>query len=56
MSTDLVSSEPDWKPPKTAEFKAERIQLNLLITFTLGLTCLSKPVCALVVSSGMSFN
>lgn len=56
MSTDLVSIEPDWQPPRTAEFKAERTQLNLLITFTLGFACLSKLVCALVVSSGMSFN
>lgn len=56
MSTDLVSIEPDWQPPRTAEFKAEKIQLNLLITFTLGFACLSKLVCALVVSSGMSFN
>lgn len=56
MSTNLASSEPDMQPPGTAEFKAERIQLNLFISFTFGLTCLSKLVYPFVVFSGMCFN
>lgn len=54
MSINLVFIEPDRQPPRNDEFKAERIQMNILFSFTL--TCLSKMFNAFVMSPGMSFN
>lgn len=56
LSINLASIELDTQPPRTAEFKAERIQLYLLISFTFGLTCLHKMFDAFLVFSGTCFN
>lgn len=56
-SINLVSIEPDRQPLRAPEFKTESIQLNLLISFILGLTCLnSKLFYVSVLSSGVIFN